>query len=124
MRAPTDAAAKEGPPNANPKRRASPPMRSPRELDNAHNAGEQAGGGGGHIPGSVSAVMATGPRYRIAEAEMHQLKQGHAREMKALRDYVDALRAYGERMRHEVDKYKGELAATQEELRARPSREH
>ena len=76
-----------------------------------------------HVPGSAQAAMTAGPRYRQVEAELRSLKEGHAREMRQLRAYVDQLRSYGERMRTELDQTKAQLEAHREELRARPPRE-
>ena len=47
-----------------------------------------------------------GPKFRAAEAEITRLKEGHAREMRQLRQYVETLRAYGERLRRELDEAK------------------
>ena len=74
----------------------------------------------GRAPCTLDGLL--GPRYRLAEAEVQALKEGHARELRQLRDYIDTLRGYGERMRDEVDKQKAELETLREELRARPPR--
>ena len=52
------------------------------------------------------------------------VKDGHAREMTQLRDYIDRLRGYGETMRAELDRTKRELHEARDEIRARPPRQN
>jgi len=105
MRAPEDAAATEAPP-----------------LPAGGNAGGPAKpfpGGDGEAgkqgdkdrprPGSRAVASNSGPKFRQAEAQLAQVKEGHAREMTQLRTYVGQLRAYGEAMRAELDRTKAEL---------------
>ena len=106
MRAPRDAAAKES------------PRGSGKKEGGAAKVDDQPFA----VPGSPTAAMTVGPRYRQLEVELRSLKEGHAREMKSLKAYILQLRDYGEQMRTELDKTRGELEAHREELRARPPR--
>ena len=61
------------------------------------------------VAGSHAVASSSGPKYRQAEAQLAKVKEGHAREMRQLRAYVEQLRAYGEAMRAELDRTKAEL---------------
>ena len=96
MRAPTDAAPQDSPP-----RRTSAPSR-PRT-------------GSASPRSNLFAAPGPGPDFRTfgsmrhVEKDMASLKEGHARELKHLRAYIDQLKGYSESLRQELDKAKTEL---------------
>ena len=107
MRAPTDAAPSDAPPRGaagtagkggmNAGSSQSPRDGSPRQSTIFAE------------PGSHAANAVHGPRFRQVEAELHAVKEGHAREMQQLRTYVQQLRGYSEGLRIELDRAKAEL---------------